>query len=60
MAVSLSKDIIRPGARVAFQSYGALHTGTVTRANPDTSLVWVRPDGFRHERFAHRASITAI
>jgi hypothetical protein len=60
MAVSLSKDSILPGARVAFESYGALCTGTVTRANPDTSLVWIRPDGFRHERFAHRASITAI
>ena len=60
MAVSLSKDPIRPGARVAFDSYGARCTGTVTRANPNTSLVWIQPDGFSHERFAHRASVSAI
>ena len=48
------------GNRIAVTVYGAQLTGTITRANRDTSLIWVRMDGTGKERWFHRASAAVI
>lgn len=50
------------GQRVAAILYGQTVTGTVTRitTREEQSIVWVKFDGAKYERWAHRVSLRAI
>lgn len=51
---------IKPGDRVSATLYGETKTGTVTRVGRSGSIVFVRWDGAKGERWTHVSSLSIL